>query len=248
MYSEIPEDLKTAAWKYAQLNFTPANQWQGYFNYLGQALSRLWLASINGDRSLDQRVEGLAEFYADFHRWEFVNGSPIEIGEHRLCLIPHTNYDRSELRVPCEWVEIPDWIADYYLAIQFDPDKSTATIWSYTTHHQLQQLGVYDDLDRTYCMDGDDLMQDLSILPLALHTSPPDRTRGDCTDLKSISLTEAERYLKIWSDPNLSVPRLDIQEADFSTWLAMIADDRWSRKLYHQRLGDRELVLEAEFS
>ena len=33
-------------------------------------------------------------------------------------LIPSEAIDDSELEVPQEWVDIPSWAADYYLAVQ----------------------------------------------------------------------------------------------------------------------------------
>jgi hypothetical protein len=250
MYLEIPEDIQAVAWQYARLNFTAANQWQGYLNYLCWQLSRAWFTDVTTflDASEDD-IKG-----SDL--WEFVNGTPIAIphaeryanGARRLCLIPHTTYDRAELRVPCEWVDIPGWIADYYLAVHIDLDACTATIWSYATHQQLQEQGIYDDLDRTYCVDADDLIQDLNLLPLALQRSSLELTRGSIGELKSVSLTEATRYLQIWSDRGFAVPRLDLPDADFPNWLTLIANEQWRRRLYQQRLGCKELVLELELS
>ncbi|GAB1540292.1 hypothetical protein NUACC21_29610 [Scytonema sp. NUACC21] len=50
--------------------------------------------------------------------WDVVNGTAITIGKTRLVLIPDEAADTETLTVPQEWVDIPEWMADYYLAIQ----------------------------------------------------------------------------------------------------------------------------------
>jgi Protein of unknown function (DUF1822) len=231
MYLEISEDLQTLAWQHAQLNFTKTNQWRGYLNHLCWQLSRTWFATATDDLIVGTR-ENLSEF---------LNGTAIAIGEQRLCLIPQETYDRSELRIPCEWIEIPDWIADYYLAVQIDAEAGTATIWGYATHQQVQQQGIYDELDRTYCLDADDLMQDLSLLPVALEKVPPSFTKGAIGELKNVPSRELGRYLDLFSLGTSTSPRVDISEDSFPFWLVVMANQQWRREIYQRRLG-KELV------
>jgi hypothetical protein len=233
IYLHIPIDLQRAAWKYSRANHTKLNQEQAYLNYLCLELTRSWLSETFNDRvvKLDNQRHQLSPL------WELMNGTPIYLDDYRLCLIPDTACDRSELRVPCEWVEIPDLVADYYLSVQIDPDTRSAVIWGYTTHCHLQQLAMYDDLDRTYCLDAEDLIGDLNIFTLAMQSSRLEPTRAAVNPIDFVTPSEAERYLQTWRREEFAVPRLDVGEADFPRWLALVANERWRQNLYEQRLG-----------
>lgn len=68
--------------------------------------------------------------------WEVVNGTAIGIGETRIVLIPEA-MDTDEYEVQAEWVDIPSWAADYYLAVQVNSEDCWLRIWGYTTHKKL---------------------------------------------------------------------------------------------------------------
>jgi hypothetical protein len=235
----IPATVQQAGGQHSQQHYTAANQWQGYLNYLCLSVSLSWLST-----SLNGCVQPGHLDPASF--WELVEGSIVTVGECRLCLLPHTSCDRSELRVPREWIEIPHWIADYYLAVQIDLDTQRAIVWGYTTHDKLRKQGFYDDLDRMYCLDADDLIQDFSILQLTQELSLPQVTRGPVDPLEQLTNSQADRYLTEWSSPELVCPRLEIREADFPRWLSLISNDRWRKQLTNNRLGLAEPVVVQE--
>ncbi len=228
----ISVSLQQQGYQHSQVHYPVTSQWQGYLNYLCLSVSLPWLST-----SLHGSVQGwkLDREAASF--WNLVEGSIVTVGEYRVCLLPHTSYDRSELRVPREWIEIPDWIADYYLAVQIDLGAELAILWGYTSHHTLQHQGYYDDLDRMYCLDADDLIQDFSILQLTEQLSRQQSTRGRVNPLEYLTHSQADRYLADWSSPELICPRLEIREADFPRWLSLISNDRWRNQLLDRRLG-----------
>jgi hypothetical protein len=227
---DIPVELQSEGRQHSQRQHTAANQWQVYLNYLCLSVSLPWL-----ETSLSGNVRGWDLDREAPSFWELVEGSIVTVGEYKLCLLPHTSCDRSELRVPREWVEIPNWIADYYLAIQIDLDRERAIIWGYTTHKQLHKKGFYDDLDRMYCLDADDLIQDLSILQLTEQLSPPQSTRGQVAPVEHLSHYQANNYITTWSNERFAVPRLEIAEADFPDWLSFLSNDNWRQQLSDRR-------------
>ena len=235
---EIPVALQRDGWRCSQSQYTPANQWQAYLNYLCLSVSLPWLAdSFNGQVQTWDLNREAASF------WELVEGSIVTVGECRICLLPHTSFDRDEFRVPREWVEIPSWVADYYLAVQIDLDDESMTIWGYATHQQIQQHGFYDDLDRMYCLDGDKLIQDLSILQLTEEMSLARPGVPRLAPLEPVSPSQAHNYLTAWNSDRLSVPRLEIDEDEFPQWLALLSNDNW-----RQQLTDRRLDLATPFA
>ncbi len=242
----VPISLQQSGWQHSQQFCTSANQWQGYLNYLCLGVSLSWLSTTFSSCDF-YSPEQMVQEQQIANVWELVDGSIVTIPhwgrsgkrQCRLCLLPHTSYDRSELRVPREWVEIPSWVADYYLAVHIDLDREAAIIWGYGTHAQIQQLGIYDDFDRTYCLDADLISQDLSLLSLAEQIVTPPATRGLTGSIDHLSADRLNLYLTDWSCRQLAIPRLEICEADFPHWLSLLANNTWRQELVERRLGMR---------
>lgn len=167
--------------------------------------------------------------------WEFVNGTAINIGKKRIVLIPCEANNTEEFCVPQEWVDIPSWAADYYLAVQINVDDGWLRLWGYATHQQLKKLENYDRLDRTYCLEGKDLIADMDVLLIALELGADEKI--PIKPLRHLSTQEAETIVQQLSHPYPCSPRLKI---DFEQWGALLENDTWRQKLYEQR---REPVL-----
>jgi Protein of unknown function (DUF1822) len=163
--------------------------------------------------------------------WEVVNGCALTVGNRRLILVPSDNLDREEFSVPQEWVDIPAWMGDYYLAVQIDLDERTMNIWGYTSHRTLRETGTYHQLDRTYSLDGDFLIAELDILWMAqmldlqeITTVPP---------IPSLAADRSTNAIDRLSHSSPYSPRLDL---DFSTWAAILSNNNLRQHLYHRRL------------
>lgn len=74
--------------------------------------------------------------------WEFVSGTAISIDGTRFVLVPSQAMDLGEMRVAQEWVDIPSFVGDYYLAVQVEPDDGYVRIWGYCTHEQIKTQEV----------------------------------------------------------------------------------------------------------
>ena len=66
-------------------------------------------------------------------------------------MIPTEALDISELRVPQEWVDIPNWSADYYAAVQVNVEEGYIRIWGYTSQVNLKEKATYDANEKAYC-------------------------------------------------------------------------------------------------
>ncbi|KAF3890631.1 MULTISPECIES: DUF1822 family protein [Nostocales] len=166
--------------------------------------------------------------------WEFVPGTAIVCGDKRLVLIPTAAIDMEELRVPQEWVDIPSWIADWYIAVQVSPNGGWVTVYGYTTHEQLKAKGVYDASDRAYCMDENDLIQDINTLWVAHQLCPEEILRGEVVPLPILPLARAENLLERLGNPTVSFPRLAVP---FELWGALLEHGGWRQRLYERRQG-----------
>ncbi len=166
--------------------------------------------------------------------WEAVNGTAITFETYRLILIPTLAMDGDELRVPQEWVDIPEWVADYYIAVEVNPDDGWIKIFGYTTHKNLKDAGVYDFGDRTYSLESENLIQDINVLWVTQQINYPEALRAEITPLASISQTQASNLLERLGNPDIKFPRLAVP---FPLWGALIAHGGWRKKLYELRQG-----------
>lgn len=162
--------------------------------------------------------------------WEVVNGTAIQLGNTRIVLIPSEETDSKEFCVPAEWVDIPSWAADYYLAVQVNTEDQWLRIWGYTTHKKLKQAGRYDRICRTYSLDQDSLIYDLNVMWVARFLGG-DRLVA-VSPLPKLSQAQAENLLAQLSQKSLYSPRFKV---DFEQWAALIENETWRQQLYNQR-------------
>ncbi|MBR8835095.1 MAG: DUF1822 family protein [Stigonema ocellatum SAG 48.90 = DSM 106950] len=165
--------------------------------------------------------------------WEVVNGTAITFDNSRLVLVPTLAIDLNELRVPQEWVDIPDWVADYYIAVQVNPDDGWMRIFGYTTHQRLKTMGVYDAGDRTYSLEIEDLIPDLNVLWIAQQYPQETLQAAVCT-LPSLPTSQANNLLERLGNPTVVFPRLEVP---FQLWGALLTHSGWRQQLYERRQG-----------
>lgn len=162
--------------------------------------------------------------------WDVVNGTAITIGKTRLVLIPDEATYTDILTVPQEWVDIHDWVANYYLAIQVNIDASWMCVWGFISHRTLKDKGNYDPIYRTYSLDRDYVITDLDVLWLAQGISLEEKANVE--QLKLLASSTAEDLLVRLSKPSLYSPRLDVS---FKEWGALLTNDNWRNRLHKMR-------------
>jgi Protein of unknown function (DUF1822) len=170
--------------------------------------------------------------------WDVVNGCALTIGNRRLILVPSDNFDREELRVPQEWVDIPNWMGDYYLGIQLDLDDQIMNIWGYTSHRTLRETGTYNPLDRTYSISSDLTIANLDIMWMAQILDLQEMTIVPTID--SLNLDVSINAIDRLSYASPYSPRLDL---DFTTWAAILSNNNLRDRLYQRRLQVANLEL-----
>ncbi|MBD2073323.1 DUF1822 family protein [Phormidium sp. FACHB-592] len=224
---EIPPEIHQESWQHSQSASNPLTQWNTYLNQVCLNTVLPWLQA-------EHTPEASAWSGAVPLLGELVRGTAIDLGDQRLILIPDKTVDTSELQVPQEWIDLPAWAGDYYLAVQVDPDDLCLHIWAYTTHAQLKTLGTYDGNQRTYVLDAYDLVQDLSVL-WVVRQFPNELTRTEIAPLSPLPAAQAENLLQRLSNPAVLQPRLEIP---FHLWAALIAKDDWQQRLGRSRRSE----------
>ncbi len=168
--------------------------------------------------------------------WEIVNGTAIQLEETRLVLIPRNEADIEELCVPQEWVDIPSWVADYYLAIEIildgDEDDCWLRVRGFATHRQLKNQGKFNESDRTYSLPIEELTTNLTVMEATIGLS----WQAEVSPLPTLSSSQSAHLLKILGDSSLYSPRLRV-DIPFVYWGALLADEKSRQQLYNLRLG-----------
>lgn len=229
LWLEISPNNQSLAWERSLSCSTPSSRWNAYLNLL---VLYEFLPWVRTEYCLKAQIFPHAAALSSI--WEVVNGTAINLDARRLVLLPSETIDLEELCVPQEWVDIPHWVADYYLAVQVNPDDRWLRVWSYTTHLKLKTGGCYDKSDRAYYAAESDLIQDLSVLWLSQSLCPQEETRSSLEMLPTPAKPEADNLIANLSRSELVQPRLS---APFELWGALLAHGGWRQQLYHKRLG-----------
>lgn len=166
--------------------------------------------------------------------WDVVNGTAITIGTTRLVLIPTEAIDDGELAVPQEWVDIPSWVGDYYLAVQVQPESGWIRVWGYATHQDLKSNGRYDSIDRTYSLAAADLTKDLNAFWATYQFCGAQQTRSAVAPLPELSAAQAENLVQRLGNSSILFPRLAVP---FSLWGALLEQKTWQQQLFQRRTG-----------
>lgn len=229
---EISSTAQVTAWQ-PQHYATPRSQWNAYINCVCLNAVLSWLQAENSD--IEVALPSVAA------AWDVVNGTAIRIGTKRCVVLPSEAIDSSGLEVPQEWVDIPNWAVDYYLAVQVklahpsEPSLETEwlRVWGYTTHQELKTIANYDSVDRTYYLEARSLTQDLSAFWLTLQFCPEAQTKTAIAPLPALTATQAENLLQRLSNGAIAFPRLAIP---FTLWGALLEQESWHQELYQRRI------------
>lgn len=229
LWLELSQTARSKAWQQSQAFRRPSSRWNAYLN---QSCLCAFLAWLREEYAAEPNIWPSSKALPSF--WEVVNGTAITLGPIRLVLIPTETIDLSELQVPQEWVDIPSWAADYYLATQFNPDDGWVRIWGYATHQQIKTSGRYAPETRTYCLNEDNLIQDLNVLWVARQLCPEESTRSEVSLLPTLPLVQAENLLQRLANSLMAAPRLAVP---FELWGALLEHGAWRQRLYEQSQG-----------
>ncbi len=224
----LTETDRQQAWQASQSQGNPERRWVTYLNRLTlNAFQQVCPSALNQPCAPWPSLAALPAI------WEFTTGMAIALGEHRLVLIPTETVDASEFSVPQEWVDIPDWAADYYVSVQLTPNESELRILGCTSHQWLKTSADYDAFDRTYTCETEDLMAWESFA-LTYGRYAAAQTRGPVAAIAPLDATQAQNLIQRLGNPQELLPRLEIP---FAQWGALLANPVWREQLFAVHRG-----------
>lgn len=217
---KMPADLEK--WHRSETIADSATRWQIYLHQLASTPLITWFQA-----EFDCLVR-LWPYVEPLDIWHASNGIGLQLGESRIVVILSETIDAAEISVPQEWVDLPDWSADYYIAAYVDVDEDRLALWGYTTREQLKSQGTYRASDRTYGLNDANMVQDFSAFWVAQQMAQPATIQAE--PLTNLSTAEAENLIQ--SIAKLPEPRLALP---FDQWAALFANGCWRQQLYRQR-------------
>jgi hypothetical protein len=232
VYLEIDPAVQQRAWQQSQALATPASRWRAYLNQLCVDTVAPWLQEESplGSTAVTSPAAPLLPTL-----WELVEGAAITQGPRRYILLPTEAIDQETLSAPQEWVDIPQWLGDYYLTVQVNLDEGWLQIPHCATHRQLKHQASYDWRDRTYHLDATEAISDLNGLWVSQRLYPEEVTRVAVPALPPLSQTQATSLIqRLGQAATVPLPRLAIP---FETWATLIAHGGWRRQLAATRWG-----------
>ena len=229
LWLELSAQEQDDAWQHtaSQSYSNAAARWRAFVNFLCLNTFLTWLKA-DPDLIKALKIWPQAAELSSF--WEVVNGTALTLDTTRLVLIPSDKSNLPEFRIPQEWVDIPDWAANYYLAVQLNLEERWLRVWGYVTHQQICQEATYEPMDRTYCVNLEDLIQDLNVLWVAREcclTRQP-----DIKPLPTFPMETVKKLLDQLGKWTPYSPRLDVT---FEQWAVLMSSAECRQRLYQLR-------------
>jgi hypothetical protein len=234
---DILPSIQKKAWEQAQNHSNALARHNSYLNYVSLYTLLDWFT----DELMEAETTPKPAIYPSENSlpsiWEVVNGTAIKLGEKRIVLIPCEISDLEEFSVPQEWVDIPEWAGDYYLAIQVNLEPEEDECWlevcGFTTHRYLKNLGKYNRNERIYSMTLDNLIQDIAVMEITL----PLKMQAEIPKLPNLLEVTAKKWLDFFGNSSIYSPRLRVNNVTFEEWAALMVNDSWRQQLYEKRMG-----------
>lgn len=161
---------------------------------------------------------------------QLVNGFNLQIGTTKLVFIPSDAIDIAEFTVPQEWVDLPNWVADYYIPVRIDLTHSCLQLWGFISHQDLKQRAQFDRVFRNYHVVAEDTTEELDLLIAdcqlqAEGVASSTQMLAPLAQLNTIELARSFRQLQ--SLPLRRSPRLNL---DFSCWSNILNNPNYLNK------------------
>jgi hypothetical protein len=149
---------------------------------------------------------------------KLVNGFCLKINSSKIVFIPSQNLDIIGCEIPQEWVDLPNWHADYYVPIQVDLEAKYLHLWGTITHAELKQVAELDPLFREYQVEGEQMTANLDVLWASCELAPA--PKATISALVSLTATQARQTIdRLLSESSFHFPRLLLP---FTEWGAIL--------------------------
>lgn len=196
----IPQLALQQSWDNSATLPRVEHRWNCYLNQLALATLTPW---ADEQRSQVQPLR-LSVFLQSLPKtglsrnqfWQWTTGAAMAVAGQRWIIIPTDALDVEEFRVPQEWVDIPSCSGDYYVMVQLDPEAGWLQVRGYLNHRHLKQKATYNSGDRTFCINDDDLIQDIDLLWVMSELESATERRAELAAIPSLSEQQVQPLIE----------------------------------------------------
>jgi hypothetical protein len=153
---------------------------------------------------------------------KLVNGFAIQLGETKIIFIPNDSIDLEEFTVPQEWVDLPNWAANYYVPVRVDLEKNCLHLWGFISHQDLKNKAQFDRVFHNYQITGTDTISNLGLLQeyCELQTLPESiKIETEIDSAHQLSAMAEKLIQQLQQHNSRFSPRLDLP---FTEWGAIL--------------------------
>ncbi len=154
---------------------------------------------------------------------KLVNGFALSVAGIKVAFIPSQDLDFMGFEVQREWVELSNWIADYYVPVQVDTEHNCLHLWGFISHRYLCQKATLDRNLHSYEVDAVDLVSNLDSLWTMcdlVSRQAISSERGEIPNLPPLSELEARKLIdRLKQHQSIFSPRLTLP---FAQWGAIL--------------------------
>lgn len=150
-----------------------------------------------------------------------VNGFCLKVNGHKIVFIPSQNLDLESYEIPQEWIDLPNWHGEYYVAVQVDLEAQYLHLWGSISYDRVLDSSEFNSLFRYYHLLGSCLDQNLEVLWSSCEI---DATNHSRVKASTDNLTAPEIQRLIQQSPIKSIPRLVLL---FKEWGAILNDPNY---------------------
>ncbi len=227
LWLEVESTTREQAWSQSRACATPWARWNAYLNLVCLDVFLPWL---NEEHNLKGKVWPHPGTVLSFS--ELVQGVCISVGDLRLVLVPSDTLDWGRMYIAQEWIDIPNWIANYYLATNLNCDAGWLQVIGFAAHQTVKDCGIYESEDRQYEVNISALTQDLNALWLTRQFCDlPQKTQVGTAPMP---LTQAQNLMTRLGNPAVIWPRLSVP---FEQWRQLVQHGGWRQQLSDRRQG-----------
>jgi hypothetical protein len=161
---------------------------------------------------------------------KLVNGFAIKLGETKLIFIPSDSIDLEEFTVPQEWVDLPNWAANYYVPIRVDLEQKCLHLWGFISYQDLKSKSQLDRIFHNYQVTGEDTISNLRLLQEYCELQTVSESIEIDTEIDSVhqlSATVDKLIEQLQQHNSRFSPRLELP---FAQWGAILNRPQWLKR------------------
>ena len=196
---------------------------RSYLNLLVRNTFLSWLNLI-----LEKEIIDNYSLENNLSIWEFINGSAIDIDASRIILIPLETEDKSAISIPEEWLKIPSWVGNYYVAVEVNLEENYLNFWGYTSYKEIINNSELDIVNYHRDLDTEYLENDLSLMALEYEYG-----WEKVPQIEQVTLVSQQQQNNLVAQIKDELfPRYSI---NFTQWLSIISDQKTRNNLLNSR-------------